>query len=320
MTTPVFTSGFADGLSLFIDHKRALGHTYAGSIELLRRFDAMCSAEFPSRSDLSQDICLAWAIRRPNESGNALRNRLSPVREFARFLIRRGERAYLLPSDMTRKTPRHVPHIYTPSQIATIWEAADATTPLERSPIRHLVIPAILRVIYCCGLRPAEARTLPTGAVDLERGRLVIAESKGHKDRHVWIAEDLADYLRAFDADASSRQPGREVFFSDARGLAYSKAWLDKTFRTIRDKVGITGAGQRPPRLYDLRHTFATHRLYQWAGEGRDLDAALPYLSAYMGHAQLSDTLYYIHLVPDIAQPLGADTFTALLPEVVTAP
>lgn len=254
MTTPRFTSGFAETLSLFIDHKRALGHLYDGSVELLRRFDAMCSADFPGRADLAQDVCLAWAVRRPNESSNALRNRLSPIREFARFLIRRGERAYLLPPDMTRKTPPHVPHIYTPAQIAAIWSAADATAPLERSPIRHLVIPAILRMIYCCGLRPVEARTLPTSAVDLERGRLLIAESKGHKDRHVWMAEDLTDYLRAFDADASWRQPGREAFFSDSRGLPYSKAWLDKTFRTIRDQTGITGTGRRPPRLYDLRH------------------------------------------------------------------
>ena len=59
----------------------------------------------------------------------------------------------------------------------------------------------------------------------------------------------------------------------------------------------------------------ATHRLYQWARQGKDLATALPYLSAYLGHAQLSDTYYYIHLVPDTAQPMAADVFSALLPE-----
>lgn len=318
MTTLVFTSGFAEALRTFVDHKHALGHPYSGSVDLLRRFDAMCSTRFPGHCDLSQEVCLAWAVKAPTEGSNALRNRIAVIREFARFLIRRGEDAYLLSPEMARKTPRHVPHIYTPAQIATIWTIADATAQLERSPIRHLVIPAILRTIYCCGLRPVEARTLPTDAVDLERGRLVIAESKGHKDRHVWMTDDLTDYLRVYDAELSRRLPDREAFFPDSHGVAYSKVWLDKTFRSIRDEAGITSAGERPPRLYDLRHTFATHRLYQWAREGRDLDAALAYLSAYMGHAQLSDTVYYIHLVPDIAQPMGADVFTALLPEVVT--
>ena len=38
-------------------------------------------------------------------------------------------------------------------------------------------------------------------------------------------------------------------------------------------------------RFHDLRHTFATHRLYHWMRDGKDLNAMLPYLSAYMGHA-----------------------------------
>ena len=38
-------------------------------------------------------------------------------------------------------------------------------------------------------------------------------------------------------------------------------------------------------RFHDFRHTFATHRLYHWMRDGKDLNAMLPYLSAYMGHA-----------------------------------
>jgi integrase len=316
MATTTFTSGFAPSLRSFIDQKRALGHPYEGSADILRQFDAMCSTRFPGRSDLAQDVCLAWAVRRPTEANNAFRNRLAPIREFARFLTRAGQAAYLFPANTTRKGPRHVPHVYTTSEIAAIWAVADHTEPLDGFPIRHLVIPAILRVIYCCGLRPAEARSLPVEAADLERGRLSIAESKGHKDRQVWMADDLTGYLRRFHAEASRLLPGRQVFFSDSHGHAYTKVWLDKTFRTVRDQLGITGAGPRPPRLYDMRHTFATHRLYQWASKGRNLDAALPYLSAYMGHAQLSDTYYYIHLMPDVIQPMAPDVSSDLIPEV----
>lgn len=316
MTTPVFVSAFAGSLRGFVDQKRALGHPYAGSIDILRQFDAMCSAQFPGRADLGQDICLAWALKRPTEGRNAVRNRTAVIREFARYLIRLGESAYLLPPTLTRKGPRHVPHIYTPGEIAAIWQAADDTPPLPGCPIRHLVIPAILRLIYCCGLRPVEARTLPVGAVDLRRGRIDIAESKGHTSRQVFMADDLTAYMRAFHVEACRLLPGRTVFFSASHGNTYTKVWLDKTFRTVRAGAGITDYGEHQPRLYDLRHSMATHRLYQWARQGRDLAAALPYLSAYMGHAQLSDTFYYIHLVPDTAQPMAADVFSALLPEV----
>ena len=74
-------------------------------------------------------------------------------------------------------------------------------------------------------------------------------------------------------------------------------------------------------RFHDLRHTFATHRLYHWMHEGKDLNAMLPYLSAYMGHAQLSDTYYYIHLVPGLLEEMSGFAFSsseALLPEVET--
>lgn len=38
--------------------------------------------------------------------------------------------------------------------------------------------------------------------------------------------------------------------------------------------------------------------------EGRDIDAMLPFLSAYMGHARYEDTLYYVHMVPDFMSVL----------------
>jgi hypothetical protein len=61
--TPVFVSGFAGLLRAFVDQKRALGHPYTGSIDILRQFDAMCSLKFPGRADLGQDICMAWTAR-----------------------------------------------------------------------------------------------------------------------------------------------------------------------------------------------------------------------------------------------------------------
>ncbi len=116
--TPMFVSAFAGHLRGFVDQKRALGHPYVGSIDVLRQFDTMCSREFPGRADLGQDICMAWAVKRPTEGRNALRNRTAAIREFARYLTRLGEPAYLLPPALTCKGPRHVP----------------TSTPLTRSP------------------------------------------------------------------------------------------------------------------------------------------------------------------------------------------
>ena len=37
----------------------------------------------------------------------------------------------------------------------------------------------------------------------------------------------------------------------------------------------------------------------RWIDEGRDVMALMPYLSTYMGHVSLQETLYYIHLLPE---------------------
>ena len=76
---------------------------------------------------------------------------------------------------------------------------------------------------------------------------------------------------------------------------------------------------KKSKRLDFFRHTFATECICRWMREGRDIDAMLPFLSAYMGHARYEDTLYYVHMVPDFYERVGTVDRTAwekLLPEV----
>lgn len=144
-------------------------------------------------------------------------------------------------------------------------------------------------------------------------------ESKGHKSRIVMMADDVTEMCRRYDETVSKIMPGRELFLPNSEGNIYGKVGLEKTFRIVKAKAGIEMSGEHPPRLYDFRHTFAMHRLYQWMHDGKDVTAMLPYLSAYMRHEQLSDTYYYIHLVPGLFEKMAGFDYSAsdyLLPEV----
>ena len=44
-----------------------------------------------------------------------------------------------------------------------------------------------------------------------------------------------------------------------------------------------------------LRHRFASAALSRWLDSGENLFNRLPYLRAYMGHKELSATVYDIH-------------------------
>lgn len=316
-----FESRFAARIEDFIAQKNALGFGYMESSRLMRDFDRFCLTHFPDENCLTEGICLAWATKKDTEGTNTFRNRMMPVREFARYLNRNGETAYVLSPDIAKKDTPYAQYIYTEAEILAIWDVLDHLKPRGGFPVRQFVIPAMVKLMYYCGLRPAEARRLHVNDVDLDNGRLNIMESKQHRSRIVMMADDVARMISGCNALVSAVMPERKPFFPNSEGDFYGKRGLEKTFRQTLMKAGINGTGRRPPRLYDFRHTFATHRLYHWMREGRDLNAMLPYLSAYMGHAQLSDTYYYIHLVPGLLEEMSGFAFSsaeALLPEVRT--
>jgi integrase len=61
--------------------------------------------------------------------------------------------------------------------------------------------------------------------------------------------------------------------------------------------------------------------LNRWLDDGKDLLAMLPYLRAYMGHRSLSETAYYIHILPENLMKSRAvdwEAFNSMFPEVIT--
>lgn len=318
--TYTFSSNFALHIENFIEQKHVLGYPYKGSIYILSTFDKFCVSLFPSGVTLTKEIGLAWATRKETENNNSFRNRMMPIRELARYMNRIGIEAYVIPSGLTKKSPRHVPHIYTQEELNIFFGILDQIPKRKNSPVRHLVIPTMFRVIYCCGLRPVEACKLHMENVDLLNGKIYILESKGHKDRIVMLSNDVLDLCRRYNETVCHIMPERKFFFPNPSGNIYMRNRLDAIFRRQWALTSIPQTGENAPRICDFRHSFATHRLYQWMVEGKKLYACLPYLSAYLGHVLLSDTAYYIHLVPEFFETMSSTLdfakYEQLLPEV----
>jgi integrase len=56
------------------------------------------------------------------------------------------------------------------------------------------------------------------------------------------------------------------------------------------------------PRLHDLRHTFAVHRLTEWYRQNADVQRMLPALSTYLGHVDLKATQRYLTMTPELLE------------------
>jgi integrase len=146
--------------------------------------------------------------------------------------------------------------------------------------------------------------------VDLDRGVLTVRQGKFRKDRLVPPALSLVSRLRKY-ADGFGDRPPDAIFFPGPSGGPFSLRTVYSLFRKLLLQCRIPHGGRgKGPRVHDLRHGFAVHRLLRWYREGADLDAKLPLLATYLGHQHLSGTQRYLHLTaelfPDIVARVDA--------------
>lgn len=222
---PTFHCAFGQYISDFIQEKHTLGFPYIESERVLRCFDKFCTDNFPAEPALSAEIGNAWAVINPTEKSASFQNRLGPVRELAKYMNRVGKTAYVIPPELSPKTdPPYQPHIFTEEELKAFFHEADSYPVNPRSRIRHLQIPVYFRLLFCCGLRPQEARLIKLENLSLQAKTLIIPESKGHRDRMVVIPEELVRVLKKYYPFLKNEFPQSEYLFPCQRfgGAAYT--------------------------------------------------------------------------------------------------
>jgi integrase len=315
-----FNSRFAEHMDDFIHYKEALGYSRSSYAKFLIHFDRFCLSTFPEETVLTKAVVMRWACLRPNENANGLKRRMVALREFGKYLNAVGIEAYVIPSEMIGNLKPFFPYLFTDQELAAFFAAADNILPHKLSPYRHLIVPVIFRLLYCCGLRPSEVRLIQCEDINIETGSIYIRDTKVHKDRTVVMSPDMLSLCTKYDARMHTVLKNRYYFFSHPDGAAYSATWVQNQFWKCWENAGIRYfRGTTTPRVYDFRHNYATRILMKWMEEGRDLYTWLPYLSAYMGHSTFSSTAYYIHLLPErLVKTSAIDwaRFSDLIPEV----
>lgn len=297
----------ADAITALVAEKRVVGYTYDSEERVLARFAAFCDSGFPGLGTVTRASVEAWiaSARQRGVKPATLQGLVSPVRELARWLGRRGIDAYVLPAGVLPRPERYIPHIYTDQELAALFAQTDQCHPCSEVPFRHLVMPVLFRTIYACGLRASEARLLHGEDVDTETGVLQIRDAKGGKDRQLPVSEALRVRLADYRSHVDIRS-GSDWFFPGRAGLPLTLGNINKNFRRFLWQAGISHGGPgHGPRVHDLRHAFAVNNLRFWFARGEDVGALLPVLQTYLGHSSIGDTAYYLRLTaesyPDIA-------------------
>jgi site-specific recombinase XerD len=77
---------------------------------------------------------------------------------------------------------------------------------------------------------------------------------------------------------------------------------VNQTFRHLLKQCNIHHSKHTGPRIHDIRHTFAVHRLLAWYRDGKDVNARLPWLATYMGHVDIHSTQVYLRATPELIE------------------
>lgn len=285
----------ADG---YLQTRRSLGYQLKAPARLLMSYIA--DLEAAGEVTVTAANAVAWATRPAGTSAVWHARRLSVARCFARYLAVTDPAcqvppAWLLPARYSRVAP----YIYTQEEIDALAHAAGTLG----SPLAAASCQAVISLLASTGMRIGEAVALTRAGTDLDNAIITIVNGKHGASRHVPLHTTVTQMLRGYAArrDRLCPAPRCDRFFLTRAGTPLSHGQLQDAFARLLVHTGITvPAGQRSPRIHDLRHTMAVMTIRDWYRDGVDVQARLPVLSTMLGHIAPAHTYWYLTATPDL--------------------
>jgi integrase/recombinase XerD len=301
-----FRSGLAESLRLYLRVRRALGRDFQGEEVTLRRWDAFLR-RYGKICKVTPPMFQLWAQTMTGLTATVRRNRMRVVRNFLLFHAR-GHPSTYIPDLKTFPRPSHPrpPRLVSPTEMGRLLATAGALPASYRNRLRAPTVRLALALLFCCGLRRGELLRLKVQDFDRRENVLCIWATKFHKSRLVPLPRSVADELRRYLAlRRSPLGPDAPLVCNSpdsGHEAAYCAHSLTDNWQLLCLSAGVVDERGRPPRLHDLRHSFAVAALDRWYQQGIDVSSKLPHLATYMGHVSIASTHYYLRLSPELGQ------------------
>jgi integrase/recombinase XerD len=300
-------SALKHAMTDYLDLRHSLGHALSDVGRLLPSFVSYLDER--GLGVVTVHAAVEWAQMGNGTSG--VPRRMTAARGFARYLAGIDENTEVPPLGLTPNRRRwRQPFIYTPNDIQTLMSRAHTSI---ASPLRAATYETLIGLLASTGMRVGEAIKLDRSDIDWERAVLLIRESKFGKSRLVPLHPSSARALAEYASLREELQPRPKAasLFVSLTGNRLCYAVVSETFRRLVDSAAIGAHAPSPPRLHDLRHTFAVGTLLGWYRSGEDVQAKLPSLSTYLGHREPASTYWYLSAAPELLALAAARRDTA---------
>ncbi len=244
-----------------------------------------------TRADV-EDYLVACQAEGLSQSTRA--RRLSAIRQLYRFAHEEGWRTDNPAVQISGPgASRHLPKTLSEADVTALLAAA-ATT--GRSPLERQRNVLLMELLYATGLRVSELVELPLATV---RGnpRMILVKGKGDKERMAPLSDParlaLTQWIAHRDREEDlARKEGkpanRHLFPGPGAAGHLTRQQFHGLIKDMALKAGLDPARVSP---HVLRHAFATHLL----AHGADLRV----IQTLLGHADLSTTEIYTHVLED---------------------
>jgi integrase/recombinase XerD len=301
-------SGPGDGpIALFLDMLAAERGAGRNTLDAYGRDLADLAAHLRKRghsiSDASTDDLRGYltALADSGFKSSSVARRISSIRQLFRFLYterhRTDDPAAVLEGP---KRVRPLPKVLSIADVDVLLNAARAATDDEKaSPsqrLRAARLLCLLEVVYATGLRVSELVALPASAAKRDQAMLVV-RGKGGKERLVPFNDAakraMADYLKLRE---DTERDSKWLFPSFGESGHITRQHFARELKALAASCGIDGDRISP---HVLRHAFASHLLHN----GADLRV----VQTLLGHADISTTQIYTHVLEDRLKSLVRD-------------
>lgn len=295
-------------VELFLDMLSAERGAAANTIEAYRRdltdftdtLAASGSSPASAASDDLRNYVAGLGARGLAASSQA--RRLSALRQFYRFLYAEGHRRDDPAAALAGpKRGRPLPKVMSIGDVDRLLAAARAESDEPEisagERLRRLRLWCLLELLYATGLRVSELIALPASAARQD-ARMLMVRGKGGRERMVPLNQAAKTAMAVYLA------------LRTEAGLAASR-WLFPSFgesghltrqhfaRELKELAGAAGLRADKVSPHVLRHAFASHLLQN----GADLRS----LQTLLGHADISTTQIYTHVLEDRLKGLVRD-------------
>lgn len=295
MATYEFSSVFSNEIHNYICDKESAGFKGKHYRSQLIPFDRFCVSEQIKTPVFTKAHAAKWLEQRETECHTTHYSRINASKHFLSYLSIKGYDVYVV-RDIRYKGTDFKPHIYTDDETSRYFLAVDTYSSCKNR-VDAIQYPVMFRIMYCCGTRINETLGIRKQDVDLDKGIILLNETKNDMQRYVVMGDDLKELLNEFAHKRFYMLNDDDFIFTNVNGGRLDPDTVYERHRDFLRKAGIPYLGDGSgPRVHDWRHHMAVYSFKQMTDSGMDMYVALPVLSTYLGHKTIFATEKYVRL------------------------